>query len=486
MKVAVIGLDGMSWALLAKFFEHGAMPFLNNLLQNAITGVLESTIPPMTAPAWTSVATGVNPGKHGIFDFVVLKHNRIASSLDVRYPRIHEMVALKGKKSICINQPFTYPITKLEGVTVISDWLSPKLAYYPKDLEKHYSLRCFAPKRSFPSSLSAMQRNLQVKKNAVITLMNRIDWNLFWIICGETDFIFHKYWIEAMSGKRRIVDILNLIDAIINEAREIADAVFIVSDHGFKRYESTVNINSFLRRAGLVRESSRRKVTELHDFLPGDTQGIRKVKLPSRFHRWIQDKPLLKSTVKRIYKFFLRRDLTAECPYPDPELSDAYMPSHSSFGVFLNNKDLTKRILDEMRDLEYLDTVWKRDEVYQGPHVDLAPHIIFKPKFDAGYIPAGTRMTPSIISRGAVFDHHPAGIVAIYAKHLTPKNLGIKKTFDIAPTILRMLGLPRPIDSDGHPIPEIASHYNTKSHKSFDYSQKWALFQKIHLLKKTP
>src|SRR5438552_18951820 len=46
------------------------MPNLAKLMDAGVSGKLESVLPPITPPAWTSFMTGKNPGKHGIFHFV--------------------------------------------------------------------------------------------------------------------------------------------------------------------------------------------------------------------------------------------------------------------------------------------------------------------------------------------------------------------------------------------------------------------------------
>src|SRR5678816_4774561 len=66
--IAIIGLDGATWDLAGPFLEAGDMPVLAGLRQAGAHGVLRSTIPPVTFPAWSSFMTGANPGKHGIFD----------------------------------------------------------------------------------------------------------------------------------------------------------------------------------------------------------------------------------------------------------------------------------------------------------------------------------------------------------------------------------------------------------------------------------
>ena len=68
-RVIVIGLDGGTWDLLQPMMAQGWMPHLARLVQEGAHGPLRSTLPPLTAPAWSSFMTGLNPGRHGVFAF---------------------------------------------------------------------------------------------------------------------------------------------------------------------------------------------------------------------------------------------------------------------------------------------------------------------------------------------------------------------------------------------------------------------------------
>src|SRR4051794_22833378 len=69
-RAVVIGLDGAAWHLLDPMIDRGVMPRLAALRNAGSSGILRSTVPTYTPPAWTSAATGVNPGAHGIYGFV--------------------------------------------------------------------------------------------------------------------------------------------------------------------------------------------------------------------------------------------------------------------------------------------------------------------------------------------------------------------------------------------------------------------------------
>lgn len=70
-RVAVMGFDGMDPTLARKFMEEGKLPNLKKLAESGTFSVLASTQPSESPTAWSSFATGVNPGKHNIYDFLV-------------------------------------------------------------------------------------------------------------------------------------------------------------------------------------------------------------------------------------------------------------------------------------------------------------------------------------------------------------------------------------------------------------------------------
>src|SRR5918992_772773 len=112
-KAVVIGLDGAAWHLLDPLLDAGLMPRLQALRAGGASGTLRSTVPTYTPPAWTSAATGVNPGRHGIYGFIEgnAQNERLelVHSGKTRAPTIWE-IANDQKAMVGIyNLPLTYP-----------------------------------------------------------------------------------------------------------------------------------------------------------------------------------------------------------------------------------------------------------------------------------------------------------------------------------------------------------------------------------------
>src|SRR5687768_2072329 len=68
-RVLMLGLDGLSAAFLRSPLVESTMPNLLGLLRDSSVGSLRSTVPPYTAPGWTSITTGMHPDRHGVFSF---------------------------------------------------------------------------------------------------------------------------------------------------------------------------------------------------------------------------------------------------------------------------------------------------------------------------------------------------------------------------------------------------------------------------------
>src|SRR5918997_7053972 len=127
-KVLLLGLDGVGFPMLDPAFAAGHMPRLKALLDRGVSGVLTSTIPPYTPPGWTSIFTGVNPGKHGIFGFTLgnAQHNEGLVRLDrVKAPAIWNAANAQGMRVGLFNIPMTYPPPPVEGFAV-SGMLTPE------------------------------------------------------------------------------------------------------------------------------------------------------------------------------------------------------------------------------------------------------------------------------------------------------------------------------------------------------------------------
>lgn len=69
-RVLILGIDGMSPYLLQQYVSEGKMPHFARLMRDGDFKPLRSSNPPQSPVAWSNFITGMNPGQHGIYDFI--------------------------------------------------------------------------------------------------------------------------------------------------------------------------------------------------------------------------------------------------------------------------------------------------------------------------------------------------------------------------------------------------------------------------------
>lgn len=70
MRTIIIGLDAFDPVLFERLHDQGKLPNLRRYVESGGYARFEVSNPPQSEVSWTSIATGQNPGGHGIFDFV--------------------------------------------------------------------------------------------------------------------------------------------------------------------------------------------------------------------------------------------------------------------------------------------------------------------------------------------------------------------------------------------------------------------------------
>jgi predicted AlkP superfamily phosphohydrolase/phosphomutase len=69
-KLVILGFDGADANMTRRWMDEGKLPHLAALRQQGTFAPLLSTIPSQTPVSWSTFSTGLNPGRHGIFDFL--------------------------------------------------------------------------------------------------------------------------------------------------------------------------------------------------------------------------------------------------------------------------------------------------------------------------------------------------------------------------------------------------------------------------------
>jgi predicted AlkP superfamily pyrophosphatase or phosphodiesterase len=69
-KVLVLGVDGLDPRLIQHHMERGRLPNIKRLIESGDFSRLHTIMPPLSPIAWSTFITGMDPGGHGIYDFI--------------------------------------------------------------------------------------------------------------------------------------------------------------------------------------------------------------------------------------------------------------------------------------------------------------------------------------------------------------------------------------------------------------------------------
>ncbi len=132
-RVVVIGLDGFEPDIVKALLNQGELPNLARLRKQGGQARLLTTYPAQTPVAWSTFATGTNPGGHGVFDFIRRNPKTYLPELSfTRYEQKHaflppkavnlrrgvtlwQLLTQAGIESTLLRFPCTYPPDNLRG-----------------------------------------------------------------------------------------------------------------------------------------------------------------------------------------------------------------------------------------------------------------------------------------------------------------------------------------------------------------------------------
>src|ERR1700755_1976492 len=118
-KLTVIGLDAATWDVIDPLIDAGELPNLARLVARGARGPLASTVHPITSQAWATMFTGVNAGRHGLWDFCERDPSgyrlRLVNGSYRRAPTVWEMLSARERRVGIVNVPFTWPAAEVDG-----------------------------------------------------------------------------------------------------------------------------------------------------------------------------------------------------------------------------------------------------------------------------------------------------------------------------------------------------------------------------------
>ena len=141
-KLVLIGIDGATFDVMDPLLRTGRLPHLSRVVSRGCRAKLKSLIIPTSPLCWSSIVTGKNPGKHGIFHFTEKIPGRYnIGFVNARLRKglaVWQLLSHRGKRVIVVNVPITYPPDPVSGYMVSGfDAPDEKSRYtYPLELAK--------------------------------------------------------------------------------------------------------------------------------------------------------------------------------------------------------------------------------------------------------------------------------------------------------------------------------------------------------------
>jgi predicted AlkP superfamily phosphohydrolase/phosphomutase len=274
-KMVVFGLDCATPELLFNKFKP-FLPNLSKLMNSGSYGVLKSTVPPLTVPAWASMTTGKDPGELGVYGFQNRKDYSyndlvIANNFSIKSKRVWDVLNENGLSCIVVGVPQTFPPKISDGI-IVSGFMTPstELEYtYPNEYKKKiadivqdYKLDVDNFRIKNKTKLFQEIEDMTKKRFKLIRHMIKHEkWDFLMMVEIGLDRVFHAFlnFFEENNEnefQNVVLEYHKLLDAEIGETLKILDKntiVVVVSDHGAKKMKASICINDWLITEGYLK-----------------------------------------------------------------------------------------------------------------------------------------------------------------------------------------------------------------------------------------
>lgn len=514
-KVFILGFDGATFDIMMPMIQAGKLPTLGKIIKGGAHCILNSTVLTNSAPAWTSFATGKNPGKHSISGFTRLMPGSYQLTLlkgsDVQGKTMWEILGEDGRQSIVMNIPMTYPPKKMNGL-LVSGLDTPSLKSdftYPPELKDEllkvvpdYKINLhlggyLQSNRRRRKAIDIMLSCIRAREKAILHLMKNHPWDLFSVRFNSPDNVQHQFWrfmdethpfYEPNSPeviKKAIFTVYEELDrvtaSITSELPEDCTLI-IMSDHGAgPRTNKTIRVNEWLQSLGYLTSKGTRKKHKNYVYKSMEkTLATLLKRVPPDLKQWLMK--IFPDTISKTWTYFR---------FPNIEWSKTKAFVGETEGIRINRKgaypegiveeeeydslrELLIREIKKLKDPEtgepVIQLACKREEIFSGDHVNDFPDIITTPMKEQYNIssrisPNGRKKAPedSFIAieehwRKVSGSHRLEGVFIISGKDIKENvKVSTSEIIDVCPTAIHLLGLPVPSDVDGKVITEALS-----------------------------
>lgn len=489
----VMGWDGATWDLLKPWAEDGTLPNLAKLLDGGAHGVMNSTIPPLTPTAWTSIYTGMNPGKHGVFGFTLRPRETVAtngagdvalvSSKNISAPRIWHILNAHGLKTGLINLPITYPPEPVDGFMITGMMTPGGLTKhgnsFPDNLvsevEKQIGMEYIvdvAIEGAADDFLGRLEQAMTIRERTIEHLIDNKPWDLFFAVSVIPDRIQHIFWKYIMPGsslydsaeavrlRPRIIKLYQRLDDLLGRLMDRMDEqtfLVLISDHGFTSLRKAIYVNNWLEKHGYL--SVKTSQAPLRKFMKAINIKALKKLVPLA---WVQSaKKQTKNTI-------------------DWDNTKAFASTPDVHGIFINVRgrepngivepgaeyhELCDKLIEQLTNLKdpidnepLVERVYRNSELFSGEYSENGPDLVIVTKNENFAISDNLfeKQMVKSLEDTANGDHEKPGVIAFYGANIR-KGITLKTSdvMDVTPSILHGMGIPSLDEMDGSALQDV-------------------------------
>jgi predicted AlkP superfamily phosphohydrolase/phosphomutase len=496
-RLIVLALDGVTFDLIEPWVAQGLLPNLAKLIKSGAYGRMASTIPPITGAAWSTFQTGLNPGKHSVFDWLVRQpqsyHLTPVSSHSIAHTLLWEYLSTQGKRVGVIGVPVSYPARPINGF-MLTDLLTPEGENYahPSGLKREIEKK-LGPYPVMPDHwrgrhaamrwVDGLRSSLAQRIKTALYLAETNPWDFLMVHMMETDSVQHQMW-HILDGETRaayrtygvsgnpILEIYQQADRAVGEfVSRFTDAtLFVISDHGFGPLHYNIHLNCWLLNQGYLK-LKKNPATLLKRL--GYELGLTAFNI----NHFAEESKLLERGAKlrhiEVHELFGRYFLSMQ----NIDWSKTRAYSYGNVGqIFLNLKgreplgivekpdveSILHTLIEDLKNLKNplngekaIAAVYRKEEIYHGDRLDQSAELILAPADK--YMAIGTSeflanraVTPAYAGSGW---HRPEGVFIAAGESVQRGLLKGLAIVDMFPNILCAMGLPLRSDLDGdiHP-----------------------------------
>jgi predicted AlkP superfamily phosphohydrolase/phosphomutase len=478
-RLLIVGWDGADWDILDDLIERGDLPHVREMVETGVRGVLRSPLPDHSWAAWPTFLTGMDPGGHGVFDFME-RHPTSSGRRDpilstsIGVETFLESLSSHGHEVRGGNIPVTYPPFPVNGRLIAGGAIPPGSPFvYPEPwadtLEREAPFPIngmeWTRHRNEPAPLVEEARRFIVERTESFSKLLEGAWRVAVCVYVATDRLQHPFADRLIPSHpafgERSSDALaealrrtyRTLDTQLGRLREEAgDAVTVlVSDHGFAPKTLAADLDAILVAQGsATRDPAADVARALRRSRPIDRF------VSSRLGQW------LRAGIKTPHAVDVSRSV-AYCSVTGGGVS-INLKGREPEGIV--DPSAYDRAREEVRDalLAFEDPelgspvleVLRSEDVFRGRFAAEAPDLIAIPNEFWVFDHTSRAATQLGYPTG---DHRREGVIAAAGDGVAHVDVGVRDLADIAPTALAWCGAPAPTDLDGSVIePLLGGH----------------------------